>query len=138
MFCREQAARYEAESAAFEAAGARLVAVGNGTAAMARDFVEKFGIGFDVVTAPDLEAYRKAGLQRGLNLGLDTFKAGFRALKRGHLQGATKGDALQQGGVLIVGPGDTLHFAHADTGPGDHVEPQAALHHLPAPAGEPT
>jgi len=102
---------------------------------MARDFVDQFDVTFEVVTDPGRETYRLAGMQRGMKLGLDVLKAGVRAFKRGHVQGRTKGDAFQQGGVLVVGTNGELLFAHADGGPGDHVEPDQVLEVLRAAAG---
>ena len=31
-----------------------------------------------------------------------------------------QGDALQQGGTFIIGPGDKLHYAHINQQTGDH------------------
>lgn len=111
----------------FDQAGARLVAIGNGTPTMAKDFVDRFGIGFDVFTDPDRETYARAGMKRKLGLGLSTMKGALRALKEGHVQGRTQGDPFQQGGVVVVKPDGSTPFHHVDDQAGEDVDLDAIL-----------
>ena len=104
--------------------------MGNGTATMAQDFVERFGIGFAVFTDPSREVFRLAGMRRNFGLGLKTLGRGLRAFKGGFRQGRTQGDAWQQGGILGVAPGDVLWFQHADGGAGDHADIDEVLDSL--------
>jgi hypothetical protein len=121
MFCREQAARAITHLADIHAQGATLVAIGNGTALMAADFVRQFNIPYPVYTDPSRKLYALAGMHRRFGIGLAAVGAMVRALKDGHRQGAVAGDPWQQGGVLVVAPGGKVLFAHADEGAGDHA-----------------
>ena len=98
------------------------MAIGNGTALMAQDFVEAFAVPFPVYTDPDREAYRLSGLRRGFGLGLKTLGYGRRAAKSGHLQGKVQGDPWQQGGALVVSPEPRLLHHFVSDGAGHHVD----------------
>lgn len=104
------------------AAGAELIAIGNGTPLMAEDFVAGFSIPFPVYTDPKRDAYRLSGLRRNFGLGLKSISRGSRAAKAGHRQGKVQGDAWQQGGVLVVSSEPRLVWQHVDSGAGDHAE----------------
>jgi len=106
----------------FESAGASLVAIGNGSVAMARDFVEQFEVDFPVYTDPSREVYVLAGFKRSaLFFGPRTLRLSRRARKAGFKQGGMAGDAWQQGGEVVVAPGDELLYSRASDGPGDHA-----------------
>ena len=121
MFCREQAARFNERLTEFEALGAQVIAIGNGTAPMASDFVERFGVDFAVYTDPRRETYEAAGLIRKLRITTTGLKAAYRALKGGHLQGRTRGDPMQQGGVLVLDADGSQLLFHVDSEAGDHA-----------------
>lgn len=121
MFCREQAARFNERHTELQALGAQVIAIGNGTAPMASDFVERFGVGFDVYTDPRRETYEAAGFVRKLRITTSGLKAAFRALKGGHIQGRTRGDPMQQGGVLVLAADGSQLFFHVDSEAGDHA-----------------
>jgi hypothetical protein len=104
-----------------------VVAVGNGTAPMAKDFVEQFAVSYPVFTDPSREVFRLAGMRRTLGLGLKTLGRGLRAMKGGFRQGRTQGDAWQQGGVLGVAPDGQVWFEHIDGSAGDHADVGAVL-----------
>lgn len=122
MFCREQAARFNERLAEIRGMGAEVVAIGNGTALMAKDFVERFDVRFDVYTDPSKRSYDAAGMVRGLNISTSGLRSAWRALKGGHIQGRTRGDAMQQGGIVIVDADGEAIFAHADGEAGDHAD----------------
>lgn len=88
--------------------------VGSGTPEQARAFREQEDVQGTLVTDPTLEAYRLAGMKRGVMRVFNPKSAVsmFRALGRGHLQGITAGDTWQQGGVLVVA-GGRLRLQHA-------------------------
>ncbi len=132
MFCREQAARFAAEHDAFRQLGAHLVAIGNGTAAMARDFVAQFGLDLPVYTDPGRGSFRAAGLKRNFGLGFRTIGRALRARRGGHRQGKVLGDPWQQGGVLAIGQDGRLLYRHVDSGAGDSAEPGTVLAELRA------
>ncbi len=121
MFCREQAAHYEAQKDAFAELGVGLAAIGNGTAPMAAEFVAQFGITFDVFTDPGRRVYQAADMTFAVGMKFATLKYGFRALRNGYLQGRTKGHPNQQGGVLLVDTAAEVRFAFRETGPGEHM-----------------
>ena len=109
----------------FRALGAGLAVVGNGTPAQAKDFAAEYELPFSLYVDPKLEAYRAAGLRRGV---LDTLNAGtlghaFRALRTGARQGLTKGDPWQLGGAFVVEPGGRIAFRHVSRDAGDHADP---------------
>lgn len=109
----------------FRERGAELVVVGNGTPAQAKQFAAEYELPFPVYVDPKLEAYRAAGLRRGV---LDTLSAGtlahaFRALRTGARQGATQGDPWQLGGAFVVAPGGRVAFRQVSRDAGDHADP---------------
>ena len=106
---------------AIHEAGAELVIVGNGTPEMARAFREDLGLEVPLYTDPTRRTYALAGFKRGV---LATFSAkgvahAARAWRKGFRQTATRGDPLQQGGLLVVDPGGRILYAHRDNEAGD-------------------
>ena len=106
---------------AIREAGAELVIVGNGTPDMARAFNDELGLEAPLYTDPTRRTYALAGFKRGV---LATFSAkgvahAARAWRRGFRQTATRGDALQQGGLLVVERGGRILYAHRDSEAGD-------------------
>src|SRR6187397_2846565 len=102
MFCRELAAQLRGVEGRIREKGATVTFIGNGSVAMANAFKEDFHVTSPLYTDPSLEVYALAGMKRGMGSLWKAAKNAPRALKAGHLQGLTKGDALQQGGVLVV------------------------------------
>jgi len=135
MFCREAVASLSGVRADIEARGGRLVFVGNGTALMARDFAEQFGVDAPLFTDPSRKAFKAAGMKRRMGLSWQSLAMGKRALAAGHTQGRTKGDPFQQGGVLVLdGEGAELHRQNADDA-GTEILLEPILRALgPAPA----
>ena len=112
----------------FRAAGASLLAIGNGSALMARDFTEKFEVDFPVYTDPGRTTYKLAGFKRSaLFFGPRTLGHGRRARKAGFKQGSVAGDPWQQGGEVILAPGGELLYCRASSGPGDHAPVEELL-----------
>lgn len=110
MFCRELAAGLRSEEPLIRAEGAELVFIGNGDARMARAFRDDFDVSSPLFTDPTLEVYKRAGMKYGLGSLWKTAKNAGRALASGHLQGLTRGTALQQGGVLVVDRGGRVLY----------------------------
>ena len=119
MFCREQAARYDEHLPRFGELGVRVVAIGNGTAAMAKHFAEQFGVRFDLYTDPSRRTYEAAGMAHGARLRWSLVGSVLRTAAHGYIQGRTQGDAMQQGGVLGVGAGGEVLYSHIDDNAGD-------------------
>lgn len=123
MFCREAVAQLRDHLPEIEKRGARVAVIGNGSPQQAAAFQKEHGAGFEVFVDPSLAAYSAAGLVRKLAATVTWRSAlhGLRALKAGHRQGRIQGDALQQGGVLVIGGGGELLYRHADATGGDNA-----------------
>jgi len=132
MFCREQVARFRQHYARFQAAGANLVAIGNGTPQMAADFVASFSVPFPVYTDPERSSYKLAGLKRSFGLGVASIGRARRAMAAGHRQGRMQGDPWQQGGVLIIDTSGSVRWRHVDSSAGDHCSVTRVLEALHA------
>jgi peroxiredoxin len=104
--------------------GAELAVVGNGTPAQAKDFAAEYALPFPLYVDPKLEAYRAAGLRRGVldTLSAGTFTHALRALRTGARQGLTKGDPWQLGGAFVIAPGGRIAFRHVSRDAGDHAD----------------
>ena len=115
----------------FDAAGARLVVIGQGTPAHAQHFRDQFDLeGLEILVDPDREAYRRAGAKvatLGELIGPRSVVRGVRrSVSERMVQGAVKGHPAQLGGVLVVAPGGEVAWAHmadnaADNAPNEDV-----------------
>jgi hypothetical protein len=123
VFCREQVAEIRGQRAEIEARGAGIVFVGNGTARAAAWFQKKFAADSTVLTDPDLVSYRAIGARSGMlsTLGPRAWGAGLRALRSGARQSTTKGHAYQQGGLVVMAPGNRVIYQHISHAAGDHA-----------------
>jgi peroxiredoxin len=115
-----------------EARGASLAVVGSGSPAQAKDFAKEHALHFALYVDPKLEAYRAAGLRRGVldTLSPAAFTKAFRALRSGARQGATRGDPWQLGGAFVIAPGGKVGFRHVARDPGDHADVAKVLRAL--------
>jgi hypothetical protein len=106
-----------------EAAGAELVVVGNGAAHFIAGFRELTGFEGPIYTDPSLKVYEAAHLERGVFKVINPKAAlsSIRAIARGGKPGRVQGDALQQGGVLVIAPGSELVWQHTSKYPGDNA-----------------
>lgn len=105
------------------AAGAELVVIGNGAPHFIAGFREQTGYRGPLYTDPSLKVYEAAHLERGF---VKTFNAKslvptIKAFARGHKQGLTQGDNLQQGGVLVVAPSGEVKWHHISKRSGDNA-----------------
>ena len=118
--------------------GARVVIVGNGWPAMAKDFAAHAGLPESVtlLTDPSLQSYSAAGLKRGalLTLGPRGWLPYLRTMRKGFRQGRTKGDPWQQGGALVVAKGGAVLYRHVSVNPSDQADPRALASALPRAA----
>jgi hypothetical protein len=109
----------------FEAAGAALVVVGQGTPRHAEHFREQYDLdGLELLVDPDREAYKRAGTKVATVtelLGPRSFAAGVkRAATERVMQGPVKGHPAQLGGVLVVAPGGAVTWSHLAENAGDN------------------
>jgi hypothetical protein len=127
-------AHFSKAAPSFRERGAELAFIGNGTAVMAADFRERDGVTADLYTDPRRLTYAALGAKRGMSTLLDprAALAGARSLSSGNPQTATAGDALQQGGELVILPGGKIAFLHLAGYAGDHATVDAVLAAIPA------
>lgn len=111
------------DEALLTGAGLALDVIGNGAPNFIAGFRETTGFTGPIYTDPSLVVFRAAELRSGLrtvfSLGAVARTVG--ALRRGFRQGRTQGSALQQGGVLVIAPDDTVRWHHVSSGPGDNA-----------------
>jgi hypothetical protein len=129
LFCRQQAAEMRAAKPEITSLGAELVFVGNGNPAQAADFQAQFAPGETVLTDPDLRSYKLIGARSGVfnTIGPRVWRGGLRALRRGARQTRVKGHPFQQGGVLVLAPGNRVLYTHISREAGDHPPVQDVL-----------
>lgn len=113
----------------FEDRQMQLVVIGNGAPHFIKAFREDTGYPGKIYTDPSLNTYKSLNLKRSLGslFGLKSVKEGLRAAASGYLQTEIQGDALQQGGAIIVGPGDVLHYVYRNSEAGDHAPVEEML-----------
>jgi len=115
---------------AFEAAGARLAAVGLGDSRYARFFREETGITFPLLVDEDRRAYRTAGLPTASVLHLfrsENATARKRAKNAGHRQHRLGRNPFQLGASFVFGPGNVDLFVHVARTFGDHASTEELL-----------
>jgi hypothetical protein len=122
MISRRQVADLAKNRQAFKKKNAQLVVIGNGPEHFITPFREGTGYKGPLFTDPSLETYKILDFKKGLGsvLGLSPLKAGMRALSTGFIQKGIQGSPLQQGGVLVVGPGNIVHYVYRSQKAGDH------------------
>lgn len=110
-------------------AGAELVVVGNGTPEHAADFRDQERIDYPLLVDPELEAYRTAGLRRGMRdaLRAKTLTHAMRAFRQGFRQSSVKGDPWQLGGIFVIAPGGKVLWKYISREAGDHPDPDRIL-----------
>ena len=101
----------------FDAAGARLVLIGQGTPAHAEHFRDQFDLdGLEILVDPDRAAYEAAGAKIASLSDLFGPRSVISGIKRAAsermVQGPTKGSNTQLGGVLVVAPGGDVAWSH--------------------------
>ena len=133
MFCREQAARLAERLDEIEAAGGQLIAIGNGHAGWARDFILEEDVTFPVYVDPGLRSYQHFGMKRGLGevLTLKSLKHAGRALGTGHRQSGIRGDGVQNGGIVVLDAGGEIVYEHIEQETGDLADLDEVIAALP-------
>jgi peroxiredoxin len=108
----------------FEAAGARLVVIGQGTPAHAAHFRDSHKLDLPMYVDEGRESYKVAGTKVGTVselLGPRVIAKGAMASRRdGVVQGRTIGHPAQLGGVIVVGPGNEIVYVHLADDAGDN------------------
>ncbi|KAM4707469.1 peroxiredoxin-like 2C [Discoglossus pictus] len=108
-----------------EEADVRLIVIGQSSYLHIQDFCTLTGYPHEIYVDTDREIYNKLGMKRGET---STSSVGNPHVKSNIITGSIKsiwramtsqafdfqGDPAQQGGALIVGPGNLVHFLHRD------------------------
>jgi hypothetical protein len=104
-----------------DARGAQLIAIGNGHAHWAQAFIDETGIDFPVYVDPSRQSYDAFGMKRGAleGMGLRTLRHGRRARRAGFRQTATRGDPVQNGGVVVFDENGEVIYTHVEAETGD-------------------
>lgn len=136
MFCREQVAQLRDIDADIKAKGARIIAIGNGTAQQAAAFHKERELPFMLLTDPGRRSFKAAGLRRsmGSTFNPTALRNGIETMRKGFRQGTVQGDAWQQGGAFVIAPGDDLLYSFVSGAGGDHPDPQELVAALPSVA----
>jgi hypothetical protein len=115
-----------------EAAGARLVFIGNGNTAFARHFKETFVPDCEVLTDPSAATYELLGARRGLwtTWTPRSLPATIRAIRHGFRQSRTQGFPYLQGGVAIVDSTGVVRWSFVSRFAGHHPSPEHILARL--------
>lgn len=123
MHCREHVVQLHHGAAEIERAGAGLHVIGNGAPNFIAGFREVTGYTGPLYTDPSLAVYQAAQLKRGIATFLSVAAVGrsVRALGRGFRQGLTRGDNMQQGGVLVISRDGRVLYHHISDSPGDNA-----------------
>ena len=115
----------------FEAAGAKLVLIGQATPRQATAFRRKTKIDLPVLTDEKRRTYKLAGFPRASVsqlLGPKSVLSGVKhGARSGVMQGRIVGDAAQLGGAMVIGPGDEVLFEQRSGHAGDTIEPDELL-----------
>jgi hypothetical protein len=134
MFCAQQVAEFRPHLDELTQRGIDLAVIGSGAPQFAFGFREQMRLPIPVYSDQALATYRAAAMNRSLwRMFHPGQLLGWRALR--HFRLALLGDATQQGGVVIVGPGGRVVYEFHNRFPGDHPKPavvvKAALSALP-------
>jgi hypothetical protein len=122
-----------------EAAGARLVFIGNGATPFARDFKENWVPDCEVLTDPSTASYALLGARRGAWAvwSPGSWPAGLRAVRGGFRQSRTQGQAYLLGGVAILDSDGLARWTYVSRYAGDHPNPRQILAALKRAVREP-
>lgn len=128
--CREQVAELRPHIQEIREAGGDLVVVGTGGPHFAKAFQKDLGISdVEVYIDSARRAYDLAGFRRGV-IGLVHPRAVWnylRAFFSGHKYKGMQGDALQQGGVLVVALDGAIIFRFVSKVSGDHPQTEQLI-----------
>jgi peroxiredoxin len=115
----------------FQAAGARVVLIGQGRARQAARFRRVMALDVPVLADAERESYRAAGARRGSLgdlVGPRSVASGIHHMARsGVVQGRPVGDVTQLGGAMVIRPGGSVAHAHMAQHAGDNAEPAELL-----------
>lgn len=122
LFCQQQVDALQKARERLERDGARVVVIGQGSPEDAREFRDANGVTLPLYVDPSRASYCAVGLKRGFwsTLGPGAVARAVSALTSGYRQRRSSGDVLQQGGVVVMGPGGREFYRYASREAGDH------------------
>ena len=96
--------------------------IGNGEPHQIAPFKKAVKYSGELYTDPSLELYKTLDFKRdvGSLFGIKSFTEGIRSMGTGHFMKGIQGDTLQQGGAIIISPGDVIHYFYSNKEVGDH------------------
>ena len=122
----------------FEAAGARLVLIGQATPGQAARFRRRQGLHLPVLADDKRESYKAAGAKKANAselVGPKVIAKGALATVRSRqLQTRPIGDPAQLGGALVITPDGTVAWSHMSEDASDNAGPREILSALRASA----
>lgn len=115
----------------FQAAGSRLVLVGQGTPRDAAQFRRRQGVQLPVLADEERVSYRAAGAKvagfTDLWAPKVIAKGALTSARHGIIQGRTIGDAAQLGGAIVVRPDGLVAWSHLSADAADEASPAEIL-----------
>jgi len=133
VHCRHHAVQLDEARTEFDAAGVRVVVVGQATPRQAAHFRRRLEIDLPVLADESRESYRAAGAKvatAGELLGPKSVSRGLKATvdSRGKIrQGKVIGHPAQLGGAMVVAPGGEVTWSHMAEHASDNSSPEEIL-----------
>jgi peroxiredoxin len=133
VHCRRHAVQLNEAHPELDAAGARVVLVGQATPRQAAHFRRRLGIDLPVLADEKRESYRAAGAKvatAGELLGPKSVTSGLKATfaSRGKVhQGRVIGHPAQLGGAMVIAPGGEVAWSHMAEDASDNASPAEIL-----------
>ena len=116
MHCRGYAVQLDRARGEFEAAGAHLVLVGQGSPRQTTHFRRRQELSLPVLCDERRESYKLAGAKVGSMGDLIGPKSVMKGLattaRTGKVQGRPVGNVAQLGGAMVIAPGGRVVFKH--------------------------
>jgi peroxiredoxin len=133
VHCRSHAAQLNEARPEFDAAGVRVVLVGQATPRLAAHFRRRLGIDLPVLADETCDSYKAAGAKvatAGELLGPKSVSSGLKATfaSRGKVhQGRVIGHPAQLGGAMVIAPGAEVTWSHMADDASDNASPDEIL-----------
>jgi peroxiredoxin len=133
VHCRSHAVELDGARSEFDAAGVRVVLVGQATPRQAAHFRRRLEIDLPVLADESRESYRAAGAKvatAGELLGPRSVTQGLRRTfeSRGKVhQGRIIGHPAQLGGAMVIAPGGEVTWSHMAEEASDNATPEEIL-----------
>lgn len=114
ILCRHYAVQLQAVASDFEAAQVKIVAVGTGGRAYAREFIDKRGLTYPVLVDKFLQSHDVIGTRSGPFVGIlkpRVVASAVRAVAAGQMQGKTGPHPFVFGAAHVFARGGQLRYA---------------------------